>query len=42
MRRFAYIVIGCLWCVAIVLRWLVSIYVSVRDLRELTKLDQDP
>jgi len=41
MRRFAYFVIACLWCVVIVLRWLFSIYVSARELRELSRLDQD-
>jgi len=41
MRRFAFIVIACLWCVVIVLRWLVSIYVSARELRQLSRFDQD-
>jgi len=41
MNRLAIIVIGVLWFVVIVLRWLFSIYVSARELREFSRLDQD-
>ena len=41
MIRLAYIVLGIVWFVVIVLRWLVSIYVSARELRKLSRLDQE-
>jgi len=41
MNRLAYIVIGILWFAVIVLRWLFSIYVSARELRQFSRLDQD-
>ena len=41
MYRLAYMVLGMVWFVVIVLRWLFSIYLSVRELKELSRLDQD-